>query len=244
VKQLIKKYLDKTLDYAAFKLNHKHDFDESVIDNLAFRVASESILKDTTPDKKPYDIFNGISDEFWFWLNTEGVRRNSMLKSILPGAPSDSVQEMFTGSTGDATLREGFEYYKNVREQYEKYKGDISSAHKILDFGCGWGRIIRFFMKDIETSKIYGCDPVEDMIKICKEQNKYCNFELIDTYPPNSFQDNTFDLIYSYSIFSHFSEDFHLQLLHEIKRILKPGGIYITTTRNRDFFGSVHNLEN
>jgi ubiquinone/menaquinone biosynthesis C-methylase UbiE len=61
----------------------------------------------------------------------------------------------------------------------------------MLDFGCGWGRMIRFFMKDIQTSKIWGSDPDKEMIEICKEQNKYCNFEHVNTYPPTPFQDNS-----------------------------------------------------
>jgi SAM-dependent methyltransferase len=77
---------------------------------------------------------------------------------------------------------------------------------------------------------------VADMITLSKALNKWCHFEHINTNPPTPFQENSFDMIYSFSVFSHLSEDFHLELLQEIKRILKPGGIYVTTTRNRQFF--------
>ncbi len=73
------------------------------------------------------------------------------------------------------------------------------------------------------------------MIQLCREQNKWCNFLHIHASPPTSFEDNKFDFIYSFSVFSHLSEDFHLSVLKEIDRILKPGGIYITTTRNREY---------
>jgi SAM-dependent methyltransferase len=223
------------IDYAVFKINHKQASFDPLTSNIAFRAASELILNNSNSGKTPDEIFHGISDEFWFWLNTEGVRRNVRLRNILPGAPSDDIQQLFTGSKGDSTLKRGFEYYQLVKQQYQKYKGDISLADNILDFGCGWGRTIRYFMKDIQPSKIWGCDPVEEMIDFCK-QNKFCNFKHVSPYPPTPFQDNTFDLIYSYSVFSHLSEEFHFQILHEIKRILKPGGIYITTTRHRNFF--------
>ena len=235
MKQLIKKYINRLTDNVAHKIISESTGNASFADNVAFRIASETILKNTTSANTPDEIFYGISDDFWFWLNTEGVRKNSMLRNILPEVPSEYVQEMFTGAHGDKSLWEGFCYYKIFKEQYQKYKGDISLVYNILDFGCGWGRIIRFFMKDIKVSKIWGCDPVEEMIKICKEQNKSCNFETINTYPPTSFQDNSFYLIYSYSVFSHLSEDLHLRLVSEIKRILRPGGIYMTTTRNREF---------
>ena len=235
MKQLIKNYISKVTDNVVHKIIANSTEKASFVDNIAFQAASESILKNTTASSTPDEIFYGISDAFWYWLNTEGVRKNSMLRKILPGTPTNYIQEFFTGTHGDKSLNEGFGYYKVVKEQYQKYNGDIARAHNILDFGCGWGRIIRFFIKDIQSSKIWGCDPEEDMIKICKEQNKYCNFECIKSYPPTSFHDNTFDLIYSYSVFSHLSEDLHLRILQEIKRILRPGGIYITTTRKREF---------
>jgi SAM-dependent methyltransferase len=235
MKQLIKKYINRVTDNVAHNIISNGSDHASVVDNIAFRVASETLLRNTTALNTPDKVFYGISDGFWYWLNTEGVRKNSMLQKILPATPANYIQEFFTGTHGDKSLREGFGYYKIVKEQYEKYKGDISSANNILDFGCGWGRIIRFFIKDIPSAKIWGCDPEEEMIKICKEQNVYCNFECINPYPPTSFQDSSFDLIYSYSVFSHLSEDLHFRILQEITRILRPGGIYITTTRKRDF---------
>jgi SAM-dependent methyltransferase len=199
-------------------------------------VASETILNDTNKVKNPNEIFYGISDDFWIWLNTEGVRRNEAVANILPGLPDATTQKNFTSNSGDTTLIDAFDFYKFCKQQYSIHCGDISQVTNILDFGCGWDRIVRFFIKDLPPSKIWGCDPIDEMIiLLCRAQNKWCNFETISSVPPTGFQDNTFDLIYSYSVFSHLSEDFHLNLLSEIKRILKPGGIYITRTRNRQF---------
>jgi SAM-dependent methyltransferase len=52
--------------------------------------------------------------------------------------------------------------------------------------------------------------------------------------PPTSYPDQMFDLIYSYSVFSHLSEEAHLAWLKEFKRIMKPGGLLIVTTRARE----------
>ena len=234
MKQLIKQNVTRISEYIYNQLKRQSIDDPSFLNNISFGIASETLLNHTTIGKKPNEIFYGISDDFWFWLHTEGLKKNAALKRILPGFPNDETQTMFTGAAGEQTLREAYHYYKIFRDQYQKYRGDISEA-RMLDFGCGWGRIIRFFLKDIEPSRIWGCDPVPEMIKLCKEQNKWCNFEQVNTNPPGVFEDNSFDMIYSYSVFSHLSEDFHLTLLPEIKRILKPGGLYLTTTRNRDF---------
>jgi SAM-dependent methyltransferase len=235
MKKLIKSYINRFSENVAGRVVNKGAEDEAFMSNIAYRVAAETVLNNTTLGKNPNEIFGGLSDEFWYWLNTEGVRRNAKLRSLLPGMPDGSIQELYTGNKGDTTLWEAFLYYRTFKEQYAKYKGDLSSAEKILDFGCGWGRVIRFFLKDLEPSRIWGSDPVPEMIELCKQHNSWCNFQETNTYPPTSFADNSFDLIYSFSVFSHLAEHFHLNILSEILRILKPGGIYMTTTRNRGF---------
>ena len=234
VKRFIKKGIHKILGNGTAEIQKHNKENELLTENLAFRIALETTLNFHTIGKTPNEIFYGISDQFWYWLNTEGIRRNSALRNLLPGLADETTQEQFTSKTGDRTLWEGYYYYVLFKKHFEKYKGLILGA-KILDFGCGWGRITRYFIKDLAPANLWGCDPVPEMITLCKAQNEWANFELINPDPPTSFQDNTFDMIYSFSVFSHLSEDFHFGVLEEIKRILKPGGIYMTTTRNRNF---------
>jgi SAM-dependent methyltransferase len=229
-KKLAAKVIDKLADRIAWRVA-----DMELADSIAYRVALETILNHSGANKKPNELFSGISDGFWFWLCTEGYRRNPSLASVLPGMPEENVQLMFTGDMGDSVLREGFSAYRLFKEVYESHVGCIAQCCSILDFGCGWGRIIRFFLKDVEPSRLWGVDPVEEMVDICKKENKWCHFESIGTKPPSSFQDNTFDLIYSFSVFSHLSEEMHRSWLVELSRMLKPGGLLVVTTRGREF---------
>src|SRR5262249_55761974 len=148
----------------------------------------------------------------------------------------EEVQVRLTGDKGDSVLKEGFLAYKLFKRMYESYVGDIGQCDKVLDFGCGWGRIIRFFLKDLHPSRLYGADPLGEMIDLCKKTNRWCNFRLISTSPPSPFPDDTFDLIYSYSVFSHLSEEMHVRWLEDLSRILRPGGLLVATTREREYF--------
>ena len=183
----------------------------------------------------PKELFANVSDDFWLWLNTEGYRQSIRLQEILPGLPDQAVQLRSNGISGDVALVDGFVVYRWIKEIYESYNGDLSCCNAVLDFGCGWGRVIRFFLKDLEPSKICGIDHYAKVIEICKETNRWCNFQLVDSFPPTSFSDNTFDLIFCYSVFSHLSEDAHQKWLSEFRRILRPGGILMATTWERDF---------
>lgn len=163
-----------------------------------------------------------------------GRRRLPSVAAIVPGVPDASLQANYTGGSEDATFKEGFAAYRLFKHSYEKYVGRIAGA-RILDFGCGWGRILRFFLRDVPPEQLTGVDHSDQAIAACRETNKWCNFVLVEPHPPTSLPSESFDLIYLYSVFSHLPEQMHLDLLRDFERLLTPGGLLIATTRGRDF---------
>jgi len=181
------------------------------------------------------EIFGKVGDNFWYWLFTDGYDRNPLVRKVLPSMPDTQIQTNFTGRSGHMALSQAFEAYKLFKLIYSKNAKDFVECGSVLDFGCGWGRIIRFFLKDVEPTRLWGIDCYREMIDLCKTQNLRCNFDAIAPMPPTRFPDASFDLIYLYSVFSHLSEEAHLKWLQEFSRLLKPSGMVIATTRPRDF---------
>jgi SAM-dependent methyltransferase len=198
----------------------------------AVRVA---IARSRQPATSPKDWFFGLDDDTWFWMNTTAGRRREAIANLVPQMPEISTQETFTGQSGDSTLKEGFVAYRIFKNCYERHIGPFRSCQAVLDFGCGWGRIIRFFLKDIEPENLYGIDHSEGVIRTCQETNKWCKFAVIEPFPPTSFPEQSFDLIYLYSVFSHLPEEMHLMWLKEFHRLLRPDGMLIATTFPRVF---------
>lgn len=186
------------------------------------------------PGTSPKDWFSGLNDETWLWMNTAGRRRRRAIANLVPQMPEASIQATFTGQQGDSTLREGFDAYRIFKNRYETCVGSIGSCPAVLDFGCGWGRIIRFFLKDVEPGKLFGIDHSAEIIRTCQETNRWCKFAVIEPYPPTSFPDESFGLVYLYSVFSHLPEEMHWAWLKEFHRLLRPGGMLIATTFRRD----------
>ena len=50
----------------------------------------------------PYDIFNGVDDQFWRWVLTEDG--NPKLKGIVPAFPCEEIQKRFNSKAGEKTL--------------------------------------------------------------------------------------------------------------------------------------------
>ncbi|MBB4172074.1 class I SAM-dependent methyltransferase [Rhizobium sp. BK538] len=154
----------------------------------------------------------------------------------LPAFPPDIVQINSTGQAGKRTLEEAFVFYEDCVRTFARHGSAIKSSDRLLDFGVGWGRIARFFLKELPLENIHGLDVVEESIEICRETFGSDNFSVTSPFPPTGLQSASFSHIVGYSVFSHLSEEACSAWMEEFHRILAPGGVVALTTRGRPFF--------
>ncbi|WP_293680907.1 class I SAM-dependent methyltransferase [uncultured Phenylobacterium sp.] len=57
-------------------------------------------------------------------------------------------------------------------------------------------------------------------------------FEVNGHQPPLPYADQTFDLVYALSVFTHLPQDHQFAWLDELRRVLKPGRLLLTTIMN------------
>lgn len=180
-------------------------------------------------------VFADVNDETWVHLNTDAYRRQPLLRKLLPQMPPAQLQERFVGSSGDASLRAAWRTYQLWLEIAARNGRPVTRASYVLDFGCGWGRTLRFFLRDVPARQLYGVDVLPEALEACRATNPWCQFQQVPSFPPTDLPSERFDLIYLYSVFSHLSEEAHQRWLDEFHRILKPGGIVIATTWHRQY---------
>lgn len=183
----------------------------------------------------PRELFEGISDRFWKWLISRGAQGRYGLTGIVPGVPNAQMQRTWTGSSGDSTLPEASDFYRLVKERAQAHGRAIDRDTRVLDFGCGWGWIIRFVLRDVDHWNLHGADCYGEALTAARRGSRWGHFTLIDPRPPAAFRSESFDVIYLYSVFSHLSEVVHLEWLREFQRLLRPGGLLVATTRKRQF---------
>ncbi len=119
-------------------------------------------------------------------------------------------------------------------ECFRKYT-DLKNK-KILDWGCGPGRIVRHFPEIIGNGcEFYGTDYNKKSILWCSKNLNGIQFNCNTLEASLPYPDNFFDIIYGISIFTHLSENMHYEWYNELFRVLNSNGIMLFSTQGDNF---------
>jgi SAM-dependent methyltransferase len=117
-------------------------------------------------------------------------------------------------------------------------------VRRVLDWGCGCGRVTSHFLAIANGPEVFGCDIDREMIAWANENLRHNAFSAIDPMPPTSYPDNFFDVIISYSVLTHLTRDVQHAWLAEMRRILAPGGLFLASVQGMNaaqyHFGQRH----
>ena len=104
----------------------------------------------------------------------------------------------------------------------------FADRRRILDFGCGCGRILRWldFGPDVE---LHGCDIDAEAVAWVSANIAHARAVQNDCKPPLPYEDDFFDLVYNHSVFTHLPEDYQDEWLAELDRVTRPGGVLVLT---------------
>jgi SAM-dependent methyltransferase len=100
-----------------------------------------------------------------------------------------------------------------------------------LDFGCGYGRVVRFLVERVPPERVYASDVVKEGVDFCSSE--------FGVHPIYSQTDLTtlrlglFDFIYAISVITHLNERNSAAMLRLFGESLTPGGIALFTTHGQ-----------
>jgi len=110
---------------------------------------------------------------------------------------------------------------------------------RILDFGCGCGRVLRWFQTLHPESSFYGTDIDKESMQWCETNMRESgSFTANAEMPPLPYQNEYFDFIYSISVFTHLPEDMQLAWLEELLRVTRKDGYLVLTIHNVEILDS------
>jgi SAM-dependent methyltransferase len=108
--------------------------------------------------------------------------------------------------------------------------GELERLGALLDFGCGCGRVVRNWHSLVHT-RVEGTDSDARAVAWCSANLPFAGFRQNGLEPPLGYEDESFDLVYALSVFTHIPAPAQRPWLDELRRLLRPGGRLLITTQ-------------
>lgn len=159
------------------------------------------------------------------------IDRLQSREAELPVPPA-TLRERVHGQPDEATFRQSGQ--RIALELIQLLGLTPDSEDRVLDFGCGCSRIARHLASYSPGLTITGIDIDEQAIAWNQAHLSEIAQYVTVTEPPVPLPQESFDIIYGVSVFTHLPLDLEIRWLNELKRLLKPGGQLALTVHGSD----------
>ncbi|WP_439595442.1 class I SAM-dependent methyltransferase [Falsiroseomonas sp.] len=151
------------------------------------------------------------------------------------GYPADDTAYLHMGGLDAAIVRDAIARHLGAPR-------DLA----LLDFGCSSGRVLRHFEAERSGQgwRLHGVDiqarPIE-WLRLHFPESYTVTTGTVQPHLP--FEDNSLDVIYGFSVFTHIKYLWDMWLL-ELRRVLKPGGLLVQTIHTENAWAYYHRQRN
>jgi SAM-dependent methyltransferase len=166
-----------------------------------------------------------------------GAERYPAIAKTLPKMADTAVQRDWTGTSGLENLQGTINFVQAAAYGFQTITGHTLRNKRILDYGCGYGRMIRLMYHFSGPELLYGCDPWDKSIEICKSDRLAANLAISDYLPKSlPFPDAKFDFVYANSVFTHTSARATACAMSAIRERIADDGVLLITIRPVEFW--------
>src|SRR5919201_4532313 len=95
-------------------------------------------------------LFRELDDDLWALLLTQEYDAYPNIRALLPNVPEQAFQELWNGASGAALAAQSMAFCAKLKRRYAEHAQVPLERARVLDFGCGWGRLTRFLARDVE----------------------------------------------------------------------------------------------
>lgn len=154
--------------------------------------------------------------------------------------PPEALQIRVTGAAAGQFHATGRRAARQIEGLLRGAGQPLRNMGAILDFGCGPGRLISGLRELHPQARYHGSDIDPEAIAWAQaELPDLARFSVNPAEPPMPYPDGSFDLVYAISVFTHLPEDLQHAWLADLRRVLKPGGVLLTTKMNPAAYGEL-----
>jgi SAM-dependent methyltransferase len=189
---------------------------------------------DASPDRS---LFRDLPDAVWGMLLTQRQRAYPAIASALPRLPTAELQQLWNGPSGPELIAQSTAFYQLLKRAHAEHgTGTPLERARVLDFGCGWGRLTRFLERDVaEPDALCGVDPVQGILDEAVRNGVHADLRRCAFVPEQLLFEQPFDLAYAFSVFTHLSEVAHRASLRALHSAIVPGGLLVATIRPPEY---------
>ena len=145
----------------------------------------------------------------------------------LPMPPAELMRRVTGSPDPGFFLADGVRSYTEFVDAIARHR-DVASIRRMLDWGCGSGRLSRLFLRAHPEVALRGCDIDREAIDCCNRLYGD-RFAVVPPMPPTGYGGGDFDLVIGYSVMSHLLPGAQRAWLAEMRRLLVPGGLFLAS---------------
>lgn len=177
--------------------------------------------------------------EFALVTNAMNPHDYPSLGKHIPSRTADDIQLLFTGSTDTELLKQSIDFVRHFFSQAAMYQTSLIETHdstaKILDYGCGWGRLLRLFTFYFSPDNLLGVDPWDKALVECEKAGITSPTQLNER-DASDLVGMKFNAGYSFSVFTHLPSSLAKSVLKNLSQSFPRDGIFVITVRPPEYW--------
>ena len=179
-------------------------------------------------------VFEGLDDDLFTFIAGKDYDDYPAIKAILPDFPPAEVVGAITGGRGlrDA-MKEATLFWRRAKEVYAGQGRRPLREATVVDNGCGWGRITRLCGKD--AGQVFAVEPDPAFRDLFRDKGVSGILVAADFLSSEPLGIEGADLLFSFSVMTHASEQLACNIRDRWTEIMAPGGVVLFTIRPGDF---------
>ena len=171
----------------------------------------EIVRRDTSAPLRKWQTLSVLPDSRERWPMPDGMR----------------IARVHGAAAPEAFRMVGYSNVRKIERVLREFQGcGWEGFPRILDWGCGCGRLSRYLL-ETPAVELTGADIDRDTISWCRQHLSSATFVDLPLHPPSSLKDAGFDLIVGVSIFTHLTETVQLEWLGELQRLSARGALLL-----------------
>jgi SAM-dependent methyltransferase len=178
----------------------------------------------------------------WFELCVEGMageriaaRARLELRTdyadLCPSPPAHLMRRVALGAAPIAFRLDGLRTMAELLEALAAHR-PLGTVRRLLDWGCGCGRVAAFLPARLPELELSGCDVDGEAVAWCRAHLRG-TFDAVPFDGPLPYPDGSFDAVLGFSVLTHLTARHQRRWIAECARVLASGGLFLATTQGQ-----------